>query len=228
MSESGACQAESGPKVLDWPGICFDDGLYESQDMTLHAFAAMRRHFPVAIRGFTSTKGSMRHDRGGLLRRRNRRSALQHFLTLVWEVRVQQALEFCISQATLLGPFRGHPEAFDHEEVLALPAQRLLEKGGCLQIQTRPIEFSDEVNTPRSGVRIDFTDTGGGIPPETLSRLFEPFFTTKAHGSGFGLYTSYKIIESHRGKILVDSKDKTGTTFTLMLPVEQTNISANQ
>ena len=70
-------------------------------------------------------------------------------------------------------------------------------------------------------VRIEFSDTGTGIPPETLAHLFEPLFTTKEHGSGFGLFTSYKIIEAHHGQISVTSQVGQGTTFTILLPVEQ-------
>ena len=74
---------------------------------------------------------------------------------------------------------------------------------------------------PQPVVRIEFSDTGTGIPPETLAHLFEPLFTTKAHGSGFGLFTSYKIIEAHHGQISVTSQVGQGTTFTILLPVEQ-------
>lgn len=70
-------------------------------------------------------------------------------------------------------------------------------------------------------VRIKFSDTGPGIPPEASTRLFEPLFTTKEHGTGFGLYTSYKIIEAHHGQILVESEVGAGTTFTIFLPVQQ-------
>lgn len=70
-------------------------------------------------------------------------------------------------------------------------------------------------------VRIEFSDTGVGIPPEVLSHLFEPLFTTKENGSGFGLFTSYRIIEAHHGQISVTSQVGQGTTFTILLPIEQ-------
>ncbi len=70
-------------------------------------------------------------------------------------------------------------------------------------------------------VRIKFSDTGPGIPPEVSTRIFEPLFTTKEQGTGFGLYTSYKIIEAHHGQILVESEVGAGTTFTIFLPVQQ-------
>ncbi len=70
-------------------------------------------------------------------------------------------------------------------------------------------------------VCIEFSDTGEGMPPEVLSRLYEPFTTTKAHGSGFGLFVSYKIIEAHHGRISVQSHVGLGSTITILLPVEQ-------
>ncbi len=69
-------------------------------------------------------------------------------------------------------------------------------------------------------------DNGSGIPPEALPRIFEPFFTTKTGpdgsgkgGTGLGLATCRDIIESHRGRIRVDSTVGKGTAFTLKLPV---------
>lgn len=66
-------------------------------------------------------------------------------------------------------------------------------------------------------VRIDLSDTGTGMSPETQSRLFEPFFTSKEHGSGLGLSVSYGIVESHNGQIRVESQEGEGTTFTILL-----------
>ncbi|RMG65576.1 MAG: hypothetical protein D6722_15810, partial [Bacteroidetes bacterium] len=72
-------------------------------------------------------------------------------------------------------------------------------------------------------VRILITDDGGGMPPEVQQRIFEPFFTTKdvGEGTGLGLAISFGIVEQHRGKIEVNSVPGAGTTFTLMLPMDQ-------
>ena len=69
-------------------------------------------------------------------------------------------------------------------------------------------------------VEFSFTDTGAGIPKETLERLFTPLFTTKARGMGFGLAMCKRIIEAHGGKISVESTAGKGTTFTLTIPIE--------
>jgi len=87
-------------------------------------------------------------------------------------------------------------------------------KGGRLSIST-DIENGDGF------IKIDFSDTGIGIPEENLPRIFEPFFTTKEaiSGTGLGLSISYGIVERHRGKIEVKSKVGVGSTFTVKLPI---------
>jgi two-component system, NtrC family, sensor kinase len=71
-----------------------------------------------------------------------------------------------------------------------------------------------------SFVYASVSDTGEGIPEETLPRIFEPFFTTKEEGkgTGLGLSISYEIIAQHTGELLVESAVNSGTTFTVALP----------
>ncbi len=73
---------------------------------------------------------------------------------------------------------------------------------------------------------ISFTDTGVGIDEEYLTKIFNPFFTTKDTGTGLGLSISYKIVEEHKGRIIVNSQKGTGSTFVVELPVGQNNKGA--
>jgi signal transduction histidine kinase len=68
-------------------------------------------------------------------------------------------------------------------------------------------------------VKISFTDTGGGISAENLSRVFEPYFTTKSGGSGLGLLIVRRIIREHGGELAIESTEGKGVTLTVRLPV---------
>jgi two-component system, NtrC family, sensor kinase len=71
-------------------------------------------------------------------------------------------------------------------------------------------------------VQIDVSDTGCGITPQNLSKIFEPFFTTKGQkGNGLGLAMVWGIIEKHDGRIRAASEVGKGTTFTILLPVDE-------
>ncbi len=66
------------------------------------------------------------------------------------------------------------------------------------------------------------SDNGKGIPPEYHSRIFERFFrvpgTPKGTGTGLGLFIVKKIVDSHRGKVWVESVEGQGATFRFSLP----------
>jgi len=96
---------------------------------------------------------------------------------------------------------------------LILNAQDAMPEGGEIRIQT---------GEENGMVHIDVSDTGLGIPEEIRDKIFEPFFSTKKRekGTGLGLSISYGIIKAHHGDILVKSKEREGTTFTIKLPVE--------
>jgi PAS domain S-box-containing protein len=66
---------------------------------------------------------------------------------------------------------------------------------------------------------VSLTDNGPGIEPENLTKIFEPFFTTKQKGNGLGLSICYEIIQSHSGRIIVESSPGNGATFTVRLPL---------
>jgi signal transduction histidine kinase len=66
--------------------------------------------------------------------------------------------------------------------------------------------------------RIDIVDRGPGIPAEIRADLFRPFRTTKARGTGLGMATARRLIESQGGTIAVDCPASGGTAITLTIP----------
>jgi two-component system, cell cycle sensor histidine kinase and response regulator CckA len=110
---------------------------------------------------------------------------------------------------------------------LCLNALDAMPNGGCLILETRPVELSREdcelhqSATPGEYVMFSVTDTGCGMPPEVKERIFEPFFTTKAigQGTGLGLSMVYGAVQQHQGFILVDSEVGIGATFRVYLPL---------
>jgi two-component system, sporulation sensor kinase E len=87
-----------------------------------------------------------------------------------------------------------------------------MQKGGKLRIQST---LKDKL------CLIEFADSGVGISEQDLPRIFDAYFTTKEEGSGLGLLIVYQIIREHGGRIEVASKPRTGTTFTVILPVRK-------
>jgi two-component system, sporulation sensor kinase B len=70
-----------------------------------------------------------------------------------------------------------------------------------------------------SNVEVSITDNGKGMTDEEVDRLGTSFYTTKTSGTGLGLLVCFKIIDSHKGKIDVKSKKGEGTSFTIVLPL---------
>lgn len=104
---------------------------------------------------------------------------------------------------------------------LVLNAAEAMSGGGILHIQTY---LQHERNNTRSAV-LAITDTGVGIPADQLPYIFDGLHTTKERGMGLGLYTSRAIVERHVGRIKVQSKIGDWTTFTISLPVKETEVA---
>ena len=83
-------------------------------------------------------------------------------------------------------------------------------EGGSIWVHTRQTS---------TGVLLDLIDNADGMDQEHLLHVFEPFYTTKENGSGLGLPTARRIIESHGGRIAVRSESERGTAFTLEFPM---------
>jgi two-component system sensor histidine kinase PilS (NtrC family) len=85
-------------------------------------------------------------------------------------------------------------------------------------LETAPAGSGRPADEAEGWVEIAVADDGPGIPPDVQERMFEPFFTTKSDGTGLGLATVHRIIESHGGVLLLDSDGESGTTFRIRLP----------
>jgi signal transduction histidine kinase len=67
-------------------------------------------------------------------------------------------------------------------------------------------------------VKIEIVDTGIGIPKKIQENLYQPFGSNKPGGSGLGLPSAKRIIESHGGRIDYETKVDKGTVFIVTLP----------
>ena len=95
---------------------------------------------------------------------------------------------------------------------LIVNAGQAMKNGGELGISCRRSLLRGE-----PAVRIEISDTGGGIPAKMMRNIFNPFFTTKEEGTGLGLPISHRIIEHHQGEVNVINTDS-GACFSITLP----------
>ncbi len=84
--------------------------------------------------------------------------------------------------------------------------------------EQRKLSFG--ISSIGSWIALSVTDTGPGISAQNLPHIFEPFFSSRpvAEHWGIGLTVTYRIIEAHKGRISVTSKEGKGTTFQILLP----------
>jgi signal transduction histidine kinase len=95
---------------------------------------------------------------------------------------------------------------------LMLNGQESMMEGGEIRVVTRH---------KNNNIIIKIIDTGKGIDPKDLPKIFDPFFSTKDKmGTGLGLSVVHSAIESHDGKIEVNSTLGKGTEFTIYLPIK--------
>jgi signal transduction histidine kinase len=113
------------------------------------------------------------------------------------------------------------PVFIDREQIkqvflnLFINAIEATDENGKITVVTRP--YIKPNGAPY--IQIEFTDTGCGIPTDSLETIFHPFFTTKHKGSGLGLSISNQIIQEHKGSIDVESQLNKGSTFYVNLPL---------
>jgi signal transduction histidine kinase len=103
---------------------------------------------------------------------------------------------------------------------LTLNAIEAMPGGGTLTISTRTLHMPRTSSKP-THILIEFADTGQGMPEEQRRRAFTSLLsTTKQRGTGLGLAIVGRVIETHRGKVKITSRQGRGTTFTITLPAQ--------
>tara|TARA_Y100001001_G_scaffold45949_1_gene41124 strand:- start:12930 stop:15578 length:2649 start_codon:yes stop_codon:yes gene_type:complete len=108
---------------------------------------------------------------------------------------------------------------------LTLNSRDAMPRGGEIRVDVKNHVVTEEEAANMPGIKpgpfvlLQFSDTGVGMPPETLAKAFEPFFTTKDKqgGTGLGLSTVYGFIKQSDGYIQVKSEPAEGTVFGLYL-----------
>ncbi|MBI3247520.1 MAG: sensor histidine kinase [Deltaproteobacteria bacterium] len=96
---------------------------------------------------------------------------------------------------------------------LLVNAMQVLPEGGAIEIGIVP--------TCDGYAGFEIRDDGPGMPDEVRERIFEPFFTRRDGGTGLGLTFVQRVVQEHRGRVLVESDISHGTTFLVTLPVAE-------
>ncbi len=115
----------------------------------------------------------------------------------------------------------GPPRVLANPLELELVLVNLIRNAIEVSDRPNPVVVRTRVDGPM--VRIEVRDRGRGMTPEEKKRLFDPFFTTRSHEGGTGLGASivYGIVETHQGKLLVESQVGKGTVVAVVLPAAE-------
>ncbi|MEE9403513.1 MAG: ATP-binding protein [Algisphaera sp.] len=192
--------------------------------------------------------GRTRRRVDGLLRETQRlRSILEDFLRFAGRVKLdRQPLDInalCVELSDFFQPqadelrvnlrldLQAHPGNVWADGPLLKQALLNLMINAC-----QAIAEAREANTPHGGgnelilrtantsdrdsrsVLIHVTDTGPGLPSDTVDKIFQPYFSSKRGGTGLGLPTSRRIAEEHGGSLVVHTEQGRGSDFLLTLP----------
>lgn len=188
----------------------------------------------VSVLGLAETIDELRRQTSGGAERIGRIvSSLKAFAHLdqgmVNEVDLHAGIENALAlvQHLLRGRITVHREYGDLPRVRCAPGQLNQVFMNLLLNAIEAIEGTGNVtvrtSTQGDGMLVvEINDDGVGIPPENLDRIFDPGFTTKGVkvGTGLGLSIAFRVVESHGGRIEVESQPEAGSRFRILLPRE--------
>ena len=155
--------------------------------------------------------------------------SVDKLLEVVWrEMKIlfdKRNIEFTLKMDTPVATVKGDYQRIKRSiREIIQNALKFTPEGGKVSIRTSINECSKNVN-------IQISDTGIGIPSDKHELIFEPFYevqsaihhtTSKTNfmggGIGLGLTLAKEVVEIHQGDIFVESEEKKGTCFTIVLP----------
>jgi DNA-binding response OmpR family regulator/two-component sensor histidine kinase len=113
-------------------------------------------------------------------------------------------------------------------------------EGGRIEVKVKPTPKSppgrgtEGVGQESKFVEISISDTGVGIPADRIDKIFDRFYqvdgnhTRQQEGTGIGLSLTKELVELHKGKIEVESKEGEGTTFTISIPLGKDHLKSEE
>jgi signal transduction histidine kinase len=164
------------------------------------------------------------HSRGSAPKTRIDINALVgETLLLLQPILQQHGMEVVTSLGKSLPPLFG--DGVSLQRVLINLLDNAVDAGqGIGQIQVKTLA-SSAPESKVSGVSIEISDNGAGIPPDILPKIFDLFVTTKppGKGTGLGLVICQEIIKAHGGTLKVSSQFGCGATVRIFLPTDATS-----
>ncbi len=106
----------------------------------------------------------------------------------------------------------------DRDHMLTVIENILL---NAVQVLGEEGEIRLKAFTSDNTLSIEVKDSGPGIPENIQEHIFDPFFTTKRGGTGLGLAICEKIVSAHGGEINVESRQGSGTTIRVTIPIRR-------
>jgi two-component system, NtrC family, nitrogen regulation sensor histidine kinase NtrY len=102
----------------------------------------------------------------------------------------------------------------------------LLQNAVDAQADIEDPRFAISLSATDGEATLSFADHGPGFDDEVIAHAFEPYVTTKAKGTGLGLAIVKKIVDEHRGRVVLENTPPRGARVTLVFPSLRTLAAA--